>query len=392
MSGAPATPMVHVFMGTMAEYIKTAPLLRLMDEAGVAYRLIDAGQHGLLNADIRARLGVREPDLCLGDDRDMTTIGEVVRWSLGLGRRLRDRAWVRDHVFAGQPGVCVVHGDTPSTFLAAVMAHRAGLSVAHLEAGLRSGNVLNPFPEELVRLVVMRLADVLFAPDEVAVANLRRMGVRGEVLALPANTVVEALAHDLGQMDVEATAMDPTGTAPDRSREPGTGPVVATLHRVENLKRPGRLRLFHDTLVRIAAERPVTFCMHGPTIRVMRPNGMEATLRAAGVQVQGLASHREFLAMVAEAPYVLTDGGSIQEECALLGVPTLLWRKVSERPDGIGANVVVSGFDRATIDAFLADPLAHARPPADLGVSPSTVILDRLLEVVADHPGARLAS
>ena len=381
--------MIHVFMGTMAEYIKTAPLLRLMDDAGVDYRLIDAGQHGLLNAEIRARLGVRDPDLCLGDDRDMTTIGEVVRWSAGLVRRLRDRQWVRDHVFAGHPGVCVVHGDTPSTFLAAVMAHRAGLSVAHLEAGLRSGNVLNPFPEEMVRLVVMRLAEVLFAPDEIAVANLRRMKVKGEVVALPANTVVEALAHDLGQMHVEAGVMDPTGTAPDRSQVEGTGPVIATLHRVENLKRAGRLQLFHDTLVRIAAEREVIFCMHGPTIQVMRPNGMEESLSAAGVKVRGLASHREFLAMIAEAPYVITDGGSIQEEAALLGVPTLLWRKVSERPDGIGANVVVSEFDQAVIDDFLADPMRHAVPPADLGVAPSEVILDRLQDLIAAHPEAR---
>lgn len=391
MTAGAHAPMIHVFMGTMAEYIKTAPLLRLMDEQAIPYRLIDAGQHGLLNADIRRRLEVREPDVCLGDDRDMETIGEVVKWSSGLARRLGDRRWLREHVFGGHTGVCVVHGDTPSTMLAALMAHRAGLSVAHIEAGLRSGNVMNPFPEEMVRRVVMRVADLLFAPDAVAVGNLHRMRVKGEVVPLPANTVVEALAHDLEQADVDAPAMDPTGTAPDHTRLDADGPVVATLHRVENLKRGERVRLFHDTLLRVAAERPVTFCMHGPTIAVMRPNGMEASLRAAGVEVRGLASHREFLAMVAEAPYVITDGGSIQEECALLGVPTLLWRKVSERPDGIGANVVVSQYDEAVIAAFLADPDRYATPPADLAVSPSAVILDRLL-VALDRAGARLTA
>ncbi len=364
-AGAP-TPMIHVFMGTMAEYIKTAPLLRLMDAKGIEYRLIDAGQHGLLNAEIRRRLEVREPDVCLGDDRDMETIGEVIKWSAGLARRLGDRRWLRDHVFGGHTGVCVVHGDTPSTLLASLMAHRAGVSVAHIEAGLRSGSVLNPFPEEMVRRVVMRLAELLFAPDAVAVGNLHRMRAKGEVVPLPANTVVEALAHDLEQADVDADVTDVTGIAPDHTRADVDGPVVATLHRVENLKRGDRVRLFHDTLVRIARERPVTFCMHGPTIAVMRPNGMEASLRAAGVEIRGLASHREFLGMIAGAPYVITDGGSIQEECALLGVPTLLWRKVSERPDGIGSNVVVSQYDEAVIAAFLADPARYATPPADL--------------------------
>ncbi len=83
--------------------------------------------------------------------------------------------------------------------------------------------------------------------------------------------------------------------------------------------------------------------------------------------------------MLAAAPYVITDGGSIQEECALLGVPTLIWRLRTERVDGLGANVVLAQYDDATVRAFLADPQAHRRTPPVPGTTPSEQILDALL-------------
>jgi UDP-N-acetylglucosamine 2-epimerase (non-hydrolysing) len=372
------TPTVHVVLGTLAEYLKTAPVLARMTEQDLPHRLVDVGQHGATNPVIRDRLGIPDPDVDLGDGSDKETIGQVVTWATRQAARLASGRHLRQHVFAGRGGVAIVHGDTPSTLLATLMARRAGLTVAHIEAGLRSGRVTDPFPEEAIRLVVMRLSHLLFAPDQVAVDNLVRMKVRGRVIPLPANTVIEALAQDLGQVDVGDDPTDPSGRVPDRSRSVGQGPVVVTLHRVENLKRQSRLDLFHEVLVRIAAEREVVFAMHKPTIAVMRANGMEESLRRAGVRLQGLASHEEFVGMVASAPYVITDGGSIQEECALLGVPTLLWRRVSERPDGIGHNVVVCAYDRRVIDGFLADPQAHAVPPTNLDARPSQVIVDHI--------------
>jgi UDP-N-acetylglucosamine 2-epimerase len=185
---------LHVFLGTKAQYIKTAPLLRLMDERAVDYRLIDSGQHAALSAGLRRELGVRDPDHVMGGSRDVDTIAQALRWSAGLGAQLRSASTLREEVFGGDGGICVVHGDTPSTFLSALMAKRAGLRTAHLEAGLRSRRLLHPFPEELIRLAVMRASDLLFAPDEQAVLNLRELRLRGEVLPVSANTVGRAAA------------------------------------------------------------------------------------------------------------------------------------------------------------------------------------------------------
>jgi UDP-N-acetylglucosamine 2-epimerase (non-hydrolysing) len=357
---------IHVFLGTKAQYIKTAPLLRLMDDRSVPYRLIDSGQHAALSVGLREELGVREPDHLLAAGRDITSIPQAARWALKLAVRLLDGRRLRREVFGGRGGVCVVHGDTPSTLLSALMAKRAGLQVAHLEAGLRSGHLLHPFPEELIRVIVMRVADLLFAPDAEAVENLRRMRVRGEVVELPGNTVTEALAHDL----------DGTAAA-------GTGPVVVTMHRVENLNRRERVEQLVATVEEVAAERPVRFVLHGPTVDTLRKRKLDLRLRAAGVELVPLAPHREFVAMLHAAPFVITDGGSIQEECALLGVPTLLWRGATERPDGVGANVVVSRYDRALIARFLGHPDAFRQPPAEQRARPSEVALEQLLRRVA---------
>ncbi|HSK22905.1 MAG TPA: UDP-N-acetylglucosamine 2-epimerase [Egicoccus sp.] len=354
---------LHVFSGTKAQYIKLAPLIRLMDRRGIPYRLIDSGQHAGMASDLRTDLGVREPDVRLGGRRDVATIVHGVAWTLRLlGLWLRP-ARLRSRVFGGEGGVCVVHGDTVSTWLATVLARRAGLRVAHVEAGLRSRHLLHPFPEELVRILVMRRADILFAPDEVAVANLQAMRLRGRIVATGGNTVVDALRDALGD-DLPAVA---------------SGPVVLSLHRLENLHRPARLRAFVALAARIARGAPARFVLHPPTRLLLERHGLLTQLRAAGVEVSDLVPHREFSRMVAAAPFVVTDGGSIQEESAALGVPCLLWRARTERPDGLGANVVVSGYDPIRVGAFLADPGAYRRDEARLAARPSEEILAQLL-------------
>ena len=366
----PEVLVIHVFLGTKAQYIKTAPLLRLLEEQRVPYRLIDSGQHGALSVGLRQELGVRDPDHVLGAGRDVETIPQAIRWALAIAWKLLARGRLRREVFGGLGGVCVVHGDTPSTLLSTLLARRAGLEVAHLEAGLRSGHLLHPFPEEAIRVLVMRWAQLLFAPDAEAVANLERMRLRGRIVPLPGNTVVEALHHELAL----------------RGSAAADGPVVVTMHRVENLNRRERVEQLVAAVEAIATQRPVRFVQHGPTVETLRRRGYDQRLREAGVELVPLAPHGAFVTMLAAAPFVITDGGSIQEECALLGTPTLLWRGHTERPDGVGANVVLSAYDPATIEDFLTDPDRYRHPPADTGARPSEVVLEHLLAATGRRP------
>ncbi len=368
---------VVAFLGTKAQYIKTAPVLRALDAEGIPYRLVDSGQHSAFAESLRDELGVRAPDVRLGGARNVESIPQAVIWALRLAALLGSRGRLRRKIFGSEATMCLVHGDTPSTLLAALMARRAGLRVVHLESGLRSGSLLHPFPEEVIRMLVTHLARLLVAPDDAAVENLSRMRIRGRVVAVPGNTSAEALAAAVA------------GGLP----EPGSGLAIATMHRVENLHHRRALEGFVDLVERVSRTMPTRFVVHGPTAHALARSGLGDRLVAAGIETQPLMPYFEFVRSLAASPLVLTDGGSIQEECARLGVPTLLWRKRTERPDGLGANVVLSGYDAATVDTFLADPERWRRPPKlEVSSSPAAATVAAIaaeLAVAAPKPESR---
>lgn len=337
-----------------------------MDRRGVPYRLIDSGQHSALLEDLRVELGLSAPAVQFGGGRDITTVPQAIGWSALLARRAIRPKLLRRDVFGPDATMCVVHGDTPSTLLSTLLARRAGLQVAHLEAGLRSRSIMHPFPEELIRIAVMRSSGLLFAPNDEAVANLEVMGVKGRIVQIPGNTSVDALRASLDELP-----------------EPASGPVIVTMHRVENLHRRSSVQGFLALVLRIATERKVRFVVHGPTEDVLRRSGRTEDLIAAGVEIVPLIPHRDFSRQLAAAPFVVTDGGSVQEECALLGVPTLLWRHRTERSDGLNENVVLTHYDRVAIESMLADPERWRRPPRWLdGPSPAEAIVDHLVAAV----------
>lgn len=369
--------MIHAVIGTKAEYIKTAPVLRELERRGESYRLVDLGQHAGLPRDFRTALGVGEPDVRIDDRGDAETVVQAATWMVRAARKLLwSRARLRREVFGVEgtgdaQGVAVVHGDTPSTLLAALLCRRAGLPIAHLESGLRSHHLLHPFPEELTRIVVMRLASTLYAPDATSEANLRAMKVRGEIVPSGGNTSVDAVAH--------AVAARPSADGGQQ-----LGPGLITVHRVENLHKVARLDALLDVLRAAAATGPVRFLVHQPTELALRKADRWDAVADTGVEIEPLASHDDFLEAMRRAPWVITDGGSIQEECALLGVPTLLWRARTERQDGLGANVVLSDYEPSLIAAFLDDPEQYRTAPSSLERSPGRFVAEHLLSISGD--------
>ena len=378
--------MIHVFVGTQAEYVKMSPLLGRMEAAGLPFRLIDSGQHADRSESFRDELGVRAPDHAMGGTRSVDSVPAALWWAAGLGRKLALRRRLAQTVFGGYRGICVVHGDTPTALVGALMAKRAGLALAHVEAGLRSHRWLHPFPEEIVRVVVDRLADLLFAPDGAAARDLRKRRVKGRIITGSSNTVSDALraALEPGAAGTTPSTTDTSGgtrsrRSPRRTHQPR--PAVVTMHRVENLYRRHRIQALVHTITRLAQTTPVRWYVHEPTRRALGSAG-QADLEGSGVELVPMAPYAEFVRALARAPFAITDGGSIQEECALLGVPVLLWRDRTDRPDGLGENAILSRYDPAVVEAFLADPERRRRPPRLPQSSPSREILEVLAEWV----------
>ena len=362
--------MIHLFLGTKAQYIKTAPVIWELEARGISYRLIDTGQHAARTIQLREEFKIRTPDVRLRSGENLSTIRTGLRWMSGwiLEGMVRPRD-IRRRIFGGEDGICLVHGDTASTWLGAWMAKRAGLKVAHLEAGLRSFHPFSPFPEELLRWNTTHRADLLLAPSAWAVENLSRMRLAGKVISLGANTGVETVLFSLRQ--------------PADAAVPWAEFALATIHRMETLYSKRRLNLVAKALLRAGEVCPILFLVHEPTQRALERAGLLQRLAASSrIQCRSLVSHRSFLHLLRQARFVLTDGGSVQEESFYLNVPCLLLRDRTERPEGLipPGNVVLSRWRWEAIQGFLREPerFRHQEPLSN--AQPSRAAVDALTQ------------
>lgn len=357
---------VLVLVGTKAQLIKMAPVLRQMDRDGVAYRLVYTGQHSETFGELERMFGLRAPEDTLVKDFEAATHSSFARWVARFWietiRRLRTGAW-RDC------RIGLVHGDTASTLFGALAMRLAGIPVAHVEAGLRSTSTFDPFPEEIIRRLVSRLSSVHYAPDGFATANLA--GIGGDVVDTGGNTLRDALVFALARVQAPA--------------EGSGGYAVVSLHRNENLSSPKRFDRLMEMVIETARHCEVRFVLHPATRARLAASGWEARLRAAeGIRLVGRMDYQQFVETLLGSCFLMTDGGSNQEEAAMLGLPTLLLRKETERPDGLGANVVLSRLDQGVVARFVEDHAGKRWTPVGVGgASPSENIVRHLRGIPA---------
>ena len=361
--------MIHVWYGTQAELIKLAPVLKELAARTLAHRIIDTGQHPAQTEALREFFGLPEPDVRLHVGPGIFSAAAALGWAGRIvAESLWDRRRFRQDVFAPGPGCCVVHGDTLSTLLAALIVPAMGLSLVHVESGLRSFRWLNPFPEEIVRVVANRRADLLFAPGRWACENLRRMKVRGRVVQLPANTGKDALEAALAASGPSEPAAEPY--------------ALASIHRYETVRSARQTARAVEIVIRAAEKMRLIWPLHAVTREAIERAGLLGRLKQANVRTCDPLPYADFARLLAEARFVIADGGSIQEESYFLDKPCLLLRHATERQEGLGQNVVLSGWRREMIDEFLAAPRRHRRRDELPDRSPSSMVVD---EVAAEE-------
>jgi len=329
--------MIHIVLGTKAQLIKMAPIMVRLARRGLPYRFIHTGQH--------------------------VSLPQMVLWTAGI---LRKCLVARRQVFGSEArGMVLVHGDTFSTLLGALMARVAGLRVGHVESGLRSFRLFQPFPEEITRLLTFRLSHVLYCPGQWAMDNLA--GTRREKVNTQGNTLCDTLALAL---------------AASRRRDhlPTGAFGLVSLHRYENIFRRERFEELIEILEELAERHPLLFILHPPTERQLHRFAFHQRLADnPQVELRPRYTYFDFVSLLEAADFVVTDGGSVQEESSYLGVPCLLLRKATERREGLGENVVLSLLDRDRIREFARDPEIHRRPAALSRHSPSDRIIDSVL-------------
>ncbi len=296
--------------------MKVKPVLDALEARGVRTTLVHTGQHyDPEMSDVFFRdLGLREPDCHLGvgsGTQAVQTAHVMVAFEPVVGRL--------------DPDVVVVVGDVNSTMACALVAAKAGPLVAHVEAGLRSGDW--SMPEEINRAVTDRVSDLLFASSPDAVTNLVAEGYRRDQIHLVGNVMVDTLMSNLERAQ-QRPALARFGVRPD---EYG----LVTIHRPANVEDEAVLRQLLAALRSIAEEIPLILPAH--------PRAAGRIGSVPGVTVTEPLGYLDFIALEANARLVLTDSGGIQEETTVLGVPCLTLRDNTERPITVseGTNVVV---------------------------------------------------
>ncbi len=357
--------MIHTFIGTKAQLIKMAPIMRRLQQRGIDYNFIFSGQHQATIDDIRAEFGLKEPDIKLYTGPDITGIVQMLGWGM---RIVLFTLWHRSEVWQGdKDGIVLNHGDTFSTLLGTILARISGLRSAHVESGLRSFNLFHPFPEELTRRLTFLLSNIYFAPGEWALKNLKRY--RGKKINTHFNTLLDALRASkvaIDNADVEI---------------PSYSYGIASIHRFENIFSRNQLNKITEILIDISSQEKLLLILHKPTLKKLKEFDLLNKLDSCTtIELRPRYSYFQFIKLVKNARFVITDGGSNQEECYYLGKPCLILRKATERNEGLGLNACVSDYKRPVIDNFFKSIDQFEHPEISNDISPTDIIIDFLTD------------
>jgi len=375
-----AAPLLHLIAGARPNFMKLAPLVRALRADGrLDWKLIHTGQHhdAAMSGVFFDELGLPPPDVsldCHGGGHARLTAAILQAYE--------------PHLLADRPAACVVVGDVDSTLACALTARKLGVPVAHVEAGLRSGDM--SMPEEINRRATDAIADWLFTTEPSAAAHLRREGHPEPRIVEVGHVMVDNLLFQLDRLeagDAEAQAAEATALAALDAAGAGRALAgrfgVVTLHRPSNVDEPAQLAALMAALGALAERLPLIFPVHPRTRDRLAALGLAP---APGLHLLPPLPYRPFLALWRRAALVLTDSGGLQEETTALGIPCLTVRDNTERPVTVelGTNRI-AGTDAARVlalarqrldelDAAGTAPVPVRRPPLWDGRSAARIV------------------
>ena len=340
---------VDLIAAARPNFMKIAPLYKALDaeRSWCRPRLVHTGQHYDANmSDAFFRdFGLPDPDIHLG---------------VGSGSHAEQTAGVmlayEKVCLQGMPDIVIVVGDVNSTLACTLVATKLGIQVAHLEAGLRSGD--RTMPEELNRLATDALADILWTPSPDADENLRKEGIPENKIERVGNIMIDSLEMMRETIDASRYAENLGFAAGDYG--------VMTLHRPSNVDDRSQLSAIVEMIGQTARRIPLIFPVHPRTRQRLESYGLIAGLSAGdGVCLIEPVGYVDFMNLVFSSRFVLTDSGGVQEESTYLGIPCLTLRKNTERPITVteGTNRLIEVEDvTASVDQILSGnwPKGHA--------------------------------
>jgi len=311
-------------IGTRAQLVKISPVLRLAVERQLDHEVWFTGQHHESIEDLIADFELKSTVVQPVDAKERSSIGKLLVWIPATIFRCY-RYVSSEKSRSGKRPLVIVHGDTLSTWLGALAGAWGGGDVVHLESGLSSGKWNDPFPEELLRRWTFRLARYALCPNNEATERMH---------AYKNCTVVNTQENSL--LDCVRFAMRDGNEGSSIAAD-----FVVSVHRFQNIYQRARLQGIVDEVCELAKLGSVRFILHPPTeLRLKKYDFYDRLAQTENITLMPRMPYTDFLALMGRAKLVVSDGGSNQEELAYLGVPTVLFRDRSERPDGLDGNII----------------------------------------------------
>lgn len=357
--------MIHFVIGTRAQLFKMTPIMLECQKRGLEWRWIYTAQHKETIQQTLEFFGLPNPHyVVIRRSDEAKTISGLGGWFLRMVASLpRSRKILAG--YTGKDHIVLTHGDTTTTFLGALMGRLTRTHVMHVESGLRSFNLFNPFPEEINRLITFRLSDYFACPGDWALSNVERFkGVKINTLQ---NTQMDVLKFGLENLDKATITL------------PETKYVVLSSHRYENVFDKERFEKIIQAGELAADKYKVIMPQHPVTgVQIDKFGFRERLASNKNIILMPRLEYENYLKAIVGAEFVMTDGGGNQEELYHLGKPTLLLRDETERKEGLGTTAVISKLDLEVIRNFIEDYQDYRHARVKVEVSPTDIIVDSL--------------
>jgi len=360
--------MIHFVIGTRAQLFKMAPVMLECQKRRLKWRWIYTAQHRDTIQQSLDTFRLPPPDYTVVKwDTEAKTMGKMSKWLLMImpalfkGRRILGK-------YRGKKHIIVTHGDTITTWWAAVLGRLNRCKVMHVEAGMRSFKLFDPFPEEINRLITSRLAHYYVAPGKSSLKNLAKY--KGIKINTTYNTQADTIDFGLRHY------------AKGDYKTPKHKYVVASIHRYENIFKIEKFTRIVDLLEKVAEKFPIYLVQHPATKEQLEKltTLKERLEKNPKIHLLPRLEYLPFIKLIKNSEFVVTDGGGNQEELYFMGKPTLLFRYTTERPDELGKTAVLSKLNKEIVMDFVKNYKKYRQPRIIVPKSPSSMIADVLAD------------
>lgn len=348
-------------LGTKAQFIKSKYILENLIKNDLKVFIVDTGQHKEITSSELSYFKNNFEYISISNNKkNISSIYSMFKWFMQVILSTKKIDPIKNAKY------CLVHGDTISTLIGLVIGKKNNLKVVHIESGLRSNNWFKPFPEEIIRTIVTRYSDILSIDSKEAEENIKKYRNKKKIIKLSRNTIYDSVVETLKEKEVI-----------------NRDALTITIHRTENIYSKKNLESLISLLIKLKNENlysEIEWYCHDITIKALKNNNFIKILNDNEIQIKELILHSEFINKIYSSKAIITDGGSIAEECSIMNLQTVIWRDVVENKEYLNKNMLLSKYNHDEIIKFLNKSSVGKKLSIDNN-SPSKQFVEQLMSL-----------